>query len=81
MTKATSATLLPLVKSPTIKLAKIGAPKKQIKKAPMENILIIFLEYLNINVFSLFCFKVLYSLVILLIAKGIPALDIIKKKL
>ena len=47
----------------------------------IENILIIFFEYLNMYVFSFNLPNVLYSLVILLIAKGIPAEDIIRKKL
>ena len=73
ITKATSDTVFPPVKSPTIVLA--------IKFAPKENILIIFFEYLNMYVFSFNFPNVLYSLVILLIASGIPAEDIIKKKL
>ena len=48
ITKATSDTVFPPVKSPTIALAIKFAPKKQIQNDTIENILIIFLEYLNI---------------------------------
>ena len=81
ITKATSDTVFPPVKSPTIALAIKFAPKKHMQNDTIENILIIFFEYLNMYVFSFNLPNVLYSLVILLIAKGIPAEDIIRKKL
>lgn len=81
ITKATSDTVFPPVKSPTIAFAIKFAPKKHIQNDTMENILIIFFEYLNMYVFSFNFPNVLYSLVILLIASGIPAEDMIKKKL
>ena len=73
--------MLPPLKLPTMESAIKFAPRKQIRKHIIEKIKIIFLAYLNINVFSFCLPKVLYSLVILLMASGIPADEIIKKKL
>ena len=79
MTNVTSLMLLPPVKSPTINRANTGAKVKHTIKDVIENILIAFVDIWNIRTFLSSCFKVAYSLVNLLIARGIPADDIIKK--
>ena len=47
ITNATSDTVFPPVKSPTIAFARRFAPKKQMQNDTIENILIIYCEYLN----------------------------------
>ena len=64
-----------------IKLAICGAKIKQIRKHKIENTKIHLLDNLYNLIFSLYNFKVLYSLVNLLIASGNPIVDMVKKKL
>ena len=70
--------VFPPVRSPRIILASGFANKKHNKNATREKIYTIFLLIRYISFFLSYSFKVSYSLVILLIASGIPAEEIIK---
>ena len=79
ITNVTSEMVFPPCKSPKIKEAKLPANKNNTIKAATEIKLIIFLATLYALTLASIMPKVLYSLIILLIATGSPAEDISKK--
>ena len=70
--------VFPPSNSPIIKLDNCGAKAKHMMNEKTENVIMIFVAIRYILAFLLYSSSVLYSLVSLLIASGIPADEIIK---